>query len=223
MMPVVSVNTSGARPLKPSRVKKRFEEDGVGDGTRALRDDAPVHYDSKVDKFNKRLQLVRRQIEQGDSSVTEKEVRDLSLYEFWWKYTVDRGRVKKSTLPVCLMVTPCYSADCANVEHPIHASYAKCAVIAHWRHMATERRKTLVCKYMKEYGKARSDVFIGGTAFEDPKLNARNPNEERFLGVRDLYEKFEGTCFDRKGNDECWTLALMEMLTDTVLYQWVSS
>ena len=50
MMPVVSVNTSGARPLK------------TGSALQGLRPDDPVHWDSRVDRFDKRLQLVRRQL-----------------------------------------------------------------------------------------------------------------------------------------------------------------
>ena len=59
-----------------------------------------MHYDSRVDKFNKRLQLVRQQQAKGDMSVTEEEIQHVSLYEFWWKYCVYRGRVKRSTRPV---------------------------------------------------------------------------------------------------------------------------
>jgi hypothetical protein len=40
------------------------------------------------------------------------------------------------------------------------------------------------------------------------------------LGVRDLYWKFEGVR-DRRGADEGWGLALMEMLSDPMLRQWV--
>ena len=69
MMPVVSLNTTGARPLKSA-----FEMKGAGE-------DEPVHYDSRVEKFNKRLQLVRQQRAKGDMSVTE-EVQHVSLYEF---------------------------------------------------------------------------------------------------------------------------------------------
>ena len=46
LMPVVSLNTGGSRPLKSNAAMKDAP------------DDAPVHYDSKVDKFNKRKQLV---------------------------------------------------------------------------------------------------------------------------------------------------------------------
>eukprot|EP00959_Pyramimonas_sp_CCMP1952_P368280 7714473-Pyramimonas_sp.AAC.1 len=65
-MPVVTLNTTGARALKPAS---------------ALRDkaeDEPVHWDSKVDKFDKRLEFVRRQRARGDLSITEEEVRDVS-------------------------------------------------------------------------------------------------------------------------------------------------
>ena len=128
MMPIVSLNTSGSRPLKPQWMMKYLGEN------------EPVHYDSKVDKFNKRLQLVKKQIQAGIEDVSEAELQHVSLYEFWWKYFVDRGRVKRSTRPVCLMVTPSYSADCANVEHACHESYARTAVLAHWRHMQTTKK-----------------------------------------------------------------------------------
>ena len=79
MMPVVSLNTAGTRPLKAAKEM------------RLKGDHEPVHHDSKVDKFNKRLQLVRKQRHAGHLEVSEAEVRDLSLYEFWWKYTVYQG------------------------------------------------------------------------------------------------------------------------------------
>ena len=107
MMPVVSLNTSGTRPLKSGAALK-----GKGD-------EEPVHYDSKVDQFNKRLQLVRRQRSHGDETITEEELRDLSLYEYFWKYNVFQGRIKRSGQSVCLMVTPSFSADCASVEHAV--------------------------------------------------------------------------------------------------------
>ena len=110
MMPVVSLNTSGTRPLKPGAALK-----GKGD-------EEPVHYDSKVDKFNKRLQLIRRQRSHGDEVITEEELRDLSPYEFFWKYNVFQGRIKRSVQSVCLMVTPSFSADCPSVEHACHES-----------------------------------------------------------------------------------------------------
>ena len=40
---------------------------------------------------------------------------------------------------------------------------------------------------------------------------AAAPSEDRFLGVRDLYAKFDGA----------WDLALLEMLVDPLLMTWV--
>ena len=64
--------------------------------------------------------------------------------------------------------------------------------------------------------------FFGGTDFEQPLPNAACRAKDRFLGVRDLYVRFEGVA-DRRGWHEGWTLALMEMLTDPMLRQWVPS
>ena len=118
LMPVVSLNTTGSRPLKPGWMLKGRDEN------------EPVHYDSRVDRFNKRLKLVRQQQADGFDQVSEEDVRHVSLYEFWWKFSVYRGRVRWATRPVCLMVTPSYSADCACVEHVCHESYARAAVLA---------------------------------------------------------------------------------------------
>ena len=186
MMPIVSLNTSGSRPLKPQWMMKYLGED------------EPVHYDSKVDKFNKRLQLVRKQIESGIEEVTAAELQHVSLYEFWWKYFVERGRVKRSTRPVCLMVTPSYSADCANVEHACHESYARCAVLAHWRHMATLTRHRMIRNAVGM--EPVPPVCLGSTIFVDPSVDALVPEEQRYLGTRELYLKFEGKLDGRHNN-----------------------
>ena len=78
MMPVVSLNTFGTRRLKTSS-ELAFSPD-----------DAPVSWDSKVDQFDKRLGLVRQQFAKHDMVVRqrwEREVRDVSLYEFYWSTT----------------------------------------------------------------------------------------------------------------------------------------
>ena len=144
----------------------------------------------------------------------------MSLYEFWWKYAVYKGRVKRSTRPVCIMVTPCFSADCANVEHASHESYARAAVIAYWRHMSRDRRHAVTRAQMEFPVKAVPAVCFGATEFTEPFANAAEPEEDRQLGVRDLYMKFEGVR-DGRGVDEGWSLALMEMLTDPMLRHWV--
>ena len=203
LMPVVSLNIAGARLLKSYQTLKDADED------------APVHYDSRVDKFNKRLHLVRKQRGMGDESITEDEVRHVSLYEFWWKFVVYRGRVKRSSGPVCLMVTPHFSADCANVEHASHESYARMAVIAYWRHMSTVERHRQIDAVMQVGSLDR--ICSGATAFVDPPAVAGAPLEDRFLGIRDLYVKFE------RGTDDCWGLGLLEMLVDPMLSQWVPS
>lgn len=179
MMPVISLNTSGASPVKPwTALIGRYKED------------APVHYDSRVAKFDKRRELVRLQLARGDESVKPREVEHVSLYEFWWKYTVYKGCVRRSTRPVCLMVTPSFGADCANVEHTIHEGYARTAVIAYWRHMPTEVRREKIEQVLASGEvKAEADVCVGATPFADP-----SPAESRHLGVLDLYMKFEGYC-----------------------------
>ena len=64
--------------------------------------------------------------------------------------------------------------------------------------------------------KVRPAAFRGGTKFKTPS------NQGRYLDISDLYQHFgEGTKRDRKGNDVGWTLALMEMLVDPILYTWV--
>ena len=180
MMPIVSLNTSGVSPVKPWTELKGPESE-----------DKPVHYDSRVAKFDKRKKMVKDQIDRNDESVTLEEVKHLSLYEFWWKYTVYKGRVKRSTRPVCLMVTPSFSADCANVEHANHEGYARTAVIAYWRHMPTgECRKRIDEVLAARTMKAQASVLVGRTEFESPSVA-----EERYLGIADLYLKFESIFF----------------------------
>ena len=131
-MDVITLNTNGARAAKTNAQLRDAGED------------APVVWDSKVDKFNKRLELVTKQIKDGIEDVSAAELQHLSMYEFWWKYYVDRGRVKRSTRPVCLMVTPSYSADCANVEHACHESRRKSHHNA-YKHVPPSDRKGALC------------------------------------------------------------------------------
>ena len=118
------------------------------------------------------------------------------------------------------MVTPSYSADCANVEHACHESYARCAVLAHWRHMATLTRHRMIRNAVGM--EPVPPVCLGGTIFVDPSVDALVPEEQRYLGTCELYLKFEGK-LDGRHNNVGWTLALMEMLVDPMLKQWVPS
>ena len=97
------------------------------------------------------------------------------------------------------MVTPAFSADCADVEHANHEAYARTAVLAYWRHMPTVERRQRIDQVLRgtvrpaedvRRVKAEESVLIGGTSFEDPA-----PSERRFLGGGDLYMRFDGTIF----------------------------
>ena len=186
MMPVVSLNTFGTRRLKTSS-----ELAGAYDN-------APVSWDSKVDKFDKRLSLVRQQFMKSERSVRERwemEVRDVSLYEFYWKYAVSRGRVYISKTSPAIMVTPAISSNAAQVDHPRHAFYARTCVVAFWRMMSTSRRYALM-EHVADLHKDHRRW--GGSWFEDPVMHAgESPSLlDRHLGVFDLM------CFDSPKRQE---------------------
>ena len=202
-MPIVSLNTYGTRKLKTAR---ECQEQG---------EDEPVTHLSKVDLFDDRLAILRKResTRRVPSIITEAELRDLSLYEFYYKYNVWRGNISVSQRRICLMVTPSFSADCANVAHARHNEYARMCVVAFWRLIATSHRETL----RTDCGRASLvDVLVderlrGGTCFERPLPHAGFPGRDRFLGVRDLVLKFDGR----------WDTALMELLVDPLMCAWV--
>ncbi len=198
LLPTVALNTYGTRALKPGKV---IAEQG---------DDQPISYDSKVEKFDRRLEILRKQ-NRGlrEPAIAEAEIRDVSLYEFYWKYYVYKGRVSRCLRPVALVVTPSISADCANVTHDRHEMYARTCVVAYWRHMPTAAR----AKLYKDSGMPACDeIRFGATEFRAPFLGSHGALEPgRYLGVQDLLRKFD--------ND--WATALMEMLVDPVLGHWV--
>ena len=70
LMDVVSLNTSGARVLRSRAV------------LRDAADDAPLIWDSKVDKFDERKRRVLRKVARCRGDIGPDEVRDTSLYEF---------------------------------------------------------------------------------------------------------------------------------------------
>ena len=250
LMPVVSLNTSGCRPLK-SRAALCAVEKRIKDALRVLAEqvqkldkqsdsedrrkqlaearsqreqllreqqETPMHWDSRVDKFNQRLHLIRKQFRQKPDELVqwERELRDVSLYEFCWKYSVYRGVIKRSVRSVAIMVTPSFSADCANVEHKNHENYARVAVVAYWRLMGTKERCRLI-RAETENGRVRSidDCFIGATQLEHPSPRLLDSSADRFLGTADLFVRFEGERASR------WGVALMEMLVDPLLSTWV--
>jgi len=202
MLPTISLNTYGTRRLKHQSVLRKLGED------------EDVREDSKVDKFNKRLAILRDQ-NRGKKhvAITEAELRDVSFYEFYWKYYVKYNRIYRSNRPVALMVTPSVSADCANVTHARHEMYARTSVVAYWRLMAKDARHQLHKDVAgDERLKRKDELVLGHTPFATPWLDRRGQFDVgRFLGIGDLIEAFEGK----------WGEALMEMLVDPVLSEWV--
>mgnify|MGYP002810822628 CR=1 FL=1 len=91
------------------------------------------------------------------------------------------------------MLTPSYSSDCANSAHAAHEAYARTHVVAFWRMMATERRHRLLEAATADGGGAVDRRTWGGTRFQEAFAHAGGDGSlDRFLGVRDLYEHFEG-------------------------------
>ena len=84
---IFTLNTSGARPLKAPQA---IQEQGP---------DEPVTWDSKVDKFDKRLSLVRRQFGRGSKQQPglelERAIRCTSMHEFYCNYSVRARRVQR--------------------------------------------------------------------------------------------------------------------------------
>ena len=186
--------------------------------------DTPVHYDSKLDKFDQRREILCRQYAQNPQELRKalKAVKHVSLYEFWWKFSCHRGKFVKTEGTSALMVTPSYGADCANVQHSAHSGYAKACVIAYWRLMPTKARHDLYHKQriLPAAESSCSDMILGGTEFVDPFHRPGPQDKDRFLGVQDLYVKFEGRDYGQQHVDG-WALALLEMLVDPVLVSWV--
>ena len=153
---------------------------------------ACVH-DSKVDHFDKRLALLRmafvKHPDDPELKELEKQNRCVSMYEFYWKNYVTRNRIKASDRDGCILVTPAYSSDCANVTHPRHEDYARMCVVADWRHMPTAERHELIHAQMPG---AVDPLLYGGTVFEAPLAHAAAPVLDRYLGAFDLVLKFDG-------------------------------
>ena len=112
------------------------------------------------------------------------------------------------------MVTPSYGADCANVEYSAHEGYARVCVRAYWRHMDTSEWHASIEQVTRCDIQPPPQVYWGATSFVTPSARAGFPEEDRYLGIPDLYMAFDG----RKDG---WALGLMEMLVDPMLLTWV--
>ena len=131
-------------------------------------------------------------------------------------HVIFRGKISHASRPVCLMVTPCHSADSANVEHPNHEGYARAAVVAYWRHMPTALRHEILRDEMCKDLRAVDPVFRGASQFREPARHPGGPESDVFLGIEDLQWKFQDAA---RGNG--WAMAMMEMLVDPMLSEGV--
>ncbi|MGB1141216.1 MAG: AAA family ATPase, partial [Halioglobus sp.] len=202
LLPCVSLSTLGTRTLRQAK--------DVHQGA----DEAPVTWDSKIDKFDNRKALAQKVRRRGQSSVSAEEVRDVSLYEFYCKFRFSRGHLVRSAEQVCLMVTPSFSADCASVLSARHAEYARSCVVAFWRLMPTEERlsKLRDRRLLSSVVQGRDPPEWGASTFTQPA--------DRYLGVQDLVHKFDTPRRDSDGLELGWSMGLMEMLVDPLLCLW---
>ena len=193
LLPVETLNTTGVRVYKSGDALKKAQERG-----------AALTYDSKADKFDKRLSLVREawrgshrredraagSAARGALAAAERSIRDVSFYEFYSKHYWKRSQVKTRAVLAALQVAPGFSADCAAVDHGLHQAYAKANVLAFWRLMPTRERNNLAV-----YGSVASfdTRKCGSTLLELPPMHgAGEPSLlDRFLGLGDLCEAFE--------------------------------
>jgi hypothetical protein len=227
-MPVVSLNTRGSRNMKrPSELA-------------GASDDAKLTWDSKVDKFDKRLSSMRRvprarRAADDGSVVSELEIRFVSLYEFYCKYYFGQhGRPYKGG-GSCIMVTPSFSAECSVIGHSAFEAYARSSVVAYFRCMPTQERYLLL-----KAGPASDVRLWGASVFKELPVHPAAPELDRYLGIQDLVMEFDGgRRREMVWNMEAdpvswlpverrvgawqygWKLAFLEMLVDPLLLEWV--
>ena len=172
-MPVVSMNTLGARRLKTAAESRRGEA-GAGE------EDESATWDSKVDMFNKRRELLYEQKEgKTKTDIVAAELRCVSLLEFNWKYYLKHRKIHRSCRPVCLSLTPAHSADCANVTHERHEAYARTAVVGYWRMMPTRERRAMLRDAVGSRLQPFDERIVGATRFEE-SLEVAGGCEELF-------------------------------------------
>ena len=205
MLEPVTLNTLGSRVMRRDALTEPSAN-------------APLFYPSKVDKFDQRLELLNGRWKK--SSVGPEELRNLSFYEFTWKFHESRAALVRSANPRCIRVTPSMSADSASVVHPRHIDYARSMVVAHWRMMTTADRFAMLRARLPDSDDMLAanpgrTLLVGSTDFP------RQVN--RFLGVQDLVRKFDNGRKDAEGRPVGWALALLEMLVDPILSEWVPS
>ena len=127
-------------------------------------------WDSKVDKFVNRWQLVaEKQPENG--KLTQDDVAHTSLYEFWWKFRQVRQKLVPADLKNqrVLIVTPGFSSDSACVLSDRQNDYARAAVVAHCRMIPTD---------------VRLQVLKECAVFDEPRAGLSDPVRTILWGTR---------------------------------------
>jgi hypothetical protein len=235
LMAVENLNTDGVRVVKDAEHLAK------------LKPGEPVVWESRIEKFNRRLEFLRRHAKASETLEEEARreagLRDVSLYEFYSVNAVKGNRISLRTAPVALQVTPGFGADCACVGHGLHEAYARRCVVAFWRLMPTVERWEM----MRGVGPYVSPLYMGGTRLDAPMSHGGAPLLDRFLGIGDLCAAFEGPMRQemwfksdavdkqhefvqrrRARKDKAkatpvygWGFALVEMLVDPVLRAWV--
>ena len=79
--------------------------------------------------------------------------------------------------------------------------------------MATEARHKAIADISQHDIKPPPMVYWGSTKFLTPPVHAGYEEEDAYLGIPDLYLKFDG--------EDGWGFGLMEMLVDPMLVCWV--
>ena len=83
--------------------------------------------------------------------------------------------------------------------------------------MPTEKRHEELERQLNP-AMAADKVTWGSTVFKQRPVQQGAPEEGSYLGTQDLYLKFDGKSQSGQGK---WGLALMEMLVDPMLREWV--
>ena len=79
--------------------------------------------------------------------------------------------------------------------------------------MATEARHEAIADISQHDIKPPPRVYSGSTEFITPPVHAGYEDSDAYLGMNDLYLKFDG--------EDGWGFGLMEMLVDPMLVCWV--
>lgn len=100
------------------------------------------------------------------------------------------------------------------MEHVAHEGYAKACVVAYWRLLPKKQQHDFHKGTVA--GAHVPEEHWGHTVLVEPLPAAGFLETKRYLGARDLYNKFEGRA-DAHSNANGWGFALLQMLGDPAL------